>query len=288
MHILITGAQGRVGNALAVRLAPAHRLTGIDLPDLDLGQPAAVDSLAALRPELVIHCAAWTDVDACARDPERALRANAYTTKHVALACQRLEIPLVHLSTNEVFDGRRAAPYYEYDTPNPVNPYGWSKWAAEQIVRELVPRHTIVRLSWLIAHGGRNFVHAILERARAGQPLRVVTNEIAAPTYNEDLADALVRLVATGHSGTYHLSNDGSVSRWGLARFVLDHTGYAHVPIERIVLAQYPRPSMPPEHCVLKNTAAALLGITLRPWEDAVRAFLRKEGLLTTENTEDG
>jgi dTDP-4-dehydrorhamnose reductase len=280
MHILITGHKGRVGGKLAEILGPDHAVTGIDLPEYDLAEPSVVEILADLKPDLVLHPAAWTDVDGCARDPEKALRINAYGTKHVALACQRTGAPLLHISTNEVFDGRSPRPYLEYDAANPINPYGYSKWVAEQIVRELVPRHYIVRLSWLIAHGGRNFVHAILERARSGQPLRVVINEIAAPTYNDDLAEAIVSLIGTGHYGTYHLVNEGYVSRWGLARFILDSAGYAGTPVERIVLAQYPRPSVVPERCILRNTAAALLGITLRPWQEAVLDFLRKEGLL--------
>ena len=280
MHILITGARGRLGGKLVELLSPDHTITGLDLPEVDLSDPAVVARLVELRPDLVIHCAAWTDVDGCARDPQRALVVNAYGSKHVALACQQVGAPLVHISTNEIFDGTKTAPYTEYDAARPINPYGQSKWAAEQIVRELLPRHYIVRPSWIIAHGGRNFVHAILERARTGQPLRVVTNEIAAPTYNDDLAEAIARLLATGHFGTYHLTNAGQVSRWGLARFVLDQAGFAHVPVERIVLAQYPRPSTPPEYGVLSNTAAALLGITLRPWQDAVRAFLEQEGLV--------
>ncbi len=283
MHIVISGTRGRLGGRLAALLAAEHTVTGLDLPETDLSDPAAVHDVIAARPDLVIHCAAWTDVDGCAREPERALRVNAYGTKHVALACQQVGAPLVHISTNEVFDGTRTTPYLEYDVARPANPYGYSKWVAEQIVRELLPRHYIVRPSWIIAHGGRNFVQAILERARAGQRLRVVTNEIGAPTYNDDLAEAIIRLLGTGHFGTYHLTNAGEISRWGLARFVLDNTGFAHVPVEPIVLAQYPRPSIPPEYGVLANTAAALLGITLRPWQEAVRAFLRAEGLLVMD-----
>ncbi len=280
MHILITGVKGQMGSRLAAALSPEHTVTGIDLPELDLSEPSAADRLAALRPELVIHCAAWTDVDGCARDPDRALRANAYGTRHVALACRRVGAPLLALSTNEVFDGRQARPYLEYDPPNPINPYGYSKWVGEQIVRELLPEHYLVRISWLIARGGSNFIHRILARAREGAPLRVVTNEIACPTYAEDLVPALIRLALTGHYGTYHLTNAGSVSRWGLARFALDAAGHADVPVEPITLAQYPRPSTVPERAVLANHAAAHLGIVLRPWQDAVRAFLAEEGLL--------
>ncbi len=280
MRILITGVKGRLGGRLAGLLAPAHTILGVDLPEVDLADPASVDILTDHAPELIVHCAAWTDVDGCARDPARALRVNAYGTKHVALVSQRTGAPLLFVSTNEVFDGQAHAPYREYDATSPINAYGYSKWVAEQIVRELVPHHYIVRTSWLIAHGGHNFVHAILNRARQGEALRVVTNEIASPTYNDDLAEALVRLLASGHYGTYHLVNAGYVSRWGLARFVLDHTGYAATPIEPIVLAQYPRPSCPPEFSALENSAAALLGITLRPWQEAIRDFLAKEQLL--------
>ena len=280
MRILITGSRGRVGSLLATTLAVTHTVLEADLPEVDLAVPETAEQLAAERPELIIHTAAWTDVDGCARDPERALRINAYGTKHVALACQRLGIPLLHVSTNEVFDGSQATPYREYDTPHPINPYAYSKWVAEQIVRELVPQHTIVRISWLIAHGGKNFVQAILDRAQAGQPLRVVIDEIAAPTYNDDLIPALAALIASGHYGTYHLTNEGSTSRYALARFVLDHAGFESTPIEPIVLAQYPRPSTVPPRAVLANSAAALLGIRLRPWQAAVQAFLHKEGLL--------
>lgn len=282
MRIMITGVKGRLGGRLAALLAPHHPILGVDLPEVDLADPASVGTLVDQAPELVIHCAAWTDVDGCARDPGRALRVNAYGTKHVALACQRLGAVLLYVSTNEVFDGQARAPYREYDAASPINPYGYSKWVAEQIVRELVLQHYIVRTSWLIAHGGHNFVHAILNRAQQGQVLRVVINEIAAPTYNDDLAEAIVRLLASGHYGTYHLVNAGYVSRWGLARFVLDHAGYAAIPIEPIVLAQYPRPSRPPEFSALENSAAALLGITLRPWQEAMLDFLAKEGLLVS------
>ncbi len=296
MHIVITGVKGRVGGKLAGLLAPEHAITGVDLLaddstvapilGLDLADPAAVEALADLKPDLVIHPAAWTDVDGCARDPERAMVVNAYGTKHVALACQRVGAPLLHISTNEVFDGRQRFPYREYDRANPINPYGASKWTAEQIVRELLPRHYIVRLSWLIAHGGTNFLQKILARAAEGGPLRVVINELAAPTYNDDFAAAVAALLKTGHYGTYHLVNEGHTSRWGLARFALDEAGYAGVPIERIVLADYPRPSTVPEYGVLQNSAAAHLGIKLRPWPEAVRAFLRQEGLLKEASTQ--
>lgn len=281
MHIVITGARGQLGGLLAQALAADHTITGLDLPEFDVSGPGAADRLAALAPDLVIHCAAWTDVDGCARDPERALLVNAYGTKYAALACARVDAPLVHISSNEVFSGQAQRPYLEYDrTGDTANPYAYSKWVAEQMVLELWPKHYIVRPSWLISHGGRNFVQTVLRLAGSGRPLRIVGNEYAAPTYNDDLAAAIAQLIATGHYGIYHLVNEGHASRYALARFILKATGQPDYPVTPITLAQYPRASRPPERAILQNMAAAQLGITLRPWQEAVRAFLAREGLL--------
>ncbi len=282
MRVLLTGADGRLGSALQTRLsARGHAVSGYDVTRMDVTDWEAVRAaFDETEPELVVHCAALTAVDRCAEDPDRALLVNGFGTQTVAQACQAHGARLVYISTNEVFDGRAARPYLEYDTPNPINPYGYSKWVGEQIVRELVPQHMIVRTAWLYAHGGSNFIHTILRAAREGQPLRVVTNEIGSPTYSNDLADALVRLIETGRSGTYHLINEGQVSRFGLARCVLDLAGHRETPIEPIALAEFRRASRPPEYSALRNFAAAQMGIRLRPWPDALSAFLRAEGLL--------
>jgi len=285
MRILVTGAHGRLGSAAAHELAArGHAVTGVDLDTMDITRPESVArTFESARPELVIHCAALTAVDYCAEHPDEAVAVNGFGTQTVALACQQHDAALAYISTNEVFPGASGAPYQEYDPPAPINPYGYSKWVGEQAVHELVPRHFVVRTSWLFAHGGRNFLHAVLERARQGQPLRVVVDEVSTPTYNDDLAVALADLVATGRYGIYHLVNEGRTSRLGLARCALDAVGLAHVPIEPISLAQYPRTSTPPRYAVLRNVAAARLGIVLRPWQDAVRAFLAAEGLLAAD-----
>ncbi len=282
MRVLLTGADGRLGSALQARLiAHGHAVSGYDVTRMDVTDWDAVRAaFDETEPELVVHCAALTAVDHCAEDPDRALLVNGLGTQTVAQACQDHDARLVYISTNEVFDGRATRPYLEYDTPNPINPYGYSKWVGEQFVRQLVSRHMIVRTAWLYAHGGNNFVHAILRAAREGQPLRVVTNEIGSPTYTNDLADALVQLIETGRSGTYHLVNEGHVSRYGLARCALDLAGYRETPVEPIALAEYRRASRPPEYSALRNFAAAQMGIRLRPWPDALAAFLRAEGLL--------
>jgi dTDP-4-dehydrorhamnose reductase len=282
MRIFITGAKGRLGSRLVEQLsADGQVVQGIDIDTLDISQPRIVfEAVQSFEPDLVLHCAALTAVDYCAEHPDEALAINGFGTQNVALACQAANAALLYVSTNEVFDGTSRHGYQEYDPPHPANSYGYSKWVGEQVVRDLVPKHFIVRTAWLFAHGGKNFIHAMLQVAREGKPIRVVTNEIGSPTYTNDLADAILQLIATRHYGIYHLTNSGHISRYGFARQALDLAGYNHVPIAPISLAEYPRASRPPEQGVLRNFAAARLGITLRPWQDAVAAFLDAEGLL--------
>lgn len=281
-RILITGGAGRLGSRVTqlLRAAGVH-VTSLDSDKLDITNFADVRAqVRDINPELVIHCAAWTNVDGCALDPERAVQINGLGAGNVAVATANIGVGMVYVSSNEVFDGTRAnRPYAEYDMPNPPNPYGYSKYVGEQEVIRLNPRHYIVRTSWLFAHGGKNFIQTMIQAAMAGKTLRVVTDEVANPTYTDDLADALVRLSQTGRYGTYHLVNEGSASRWAFARYTLDHAGFADVPIAKISGKMWQRPSNPPMYCGLANVAGAAVGVRLRAWQAAVDAFLRKEGL---------
>lgn len=283
MKILVTGAAGRLGGRLVGRLSDRHQVAAADIVG-DVSHPLDVSDyeacrrlIADFRPDIVLHPAAWTDVNGCAREPAKALRINGIGTGNLAAITGQRGIPILYVSTNEVFDGTNNRAYTEYDRTNPINAYGYSKWYGERCVKSVNPRHYIVRSAWLFAHGGRNFIHAILGAARAGKPLRVVTNEVANPTYTSDLAAAIVRLIDTERFGIYHLVNEGAVSRWQFARFVLDQSGYADTPIERISRHEWPRPSLPPEYTALANLAGASLGIRLRPWREALRAFLDAE-----------
>lgn len=287
MHILVTGAAGRLGSKLVQLLtAQGHTVTGVDIVGdhvvhADIGDFNAIRSLVHdKRPDFVLHPAGWTDVDGCAREPEKAIATNGFGTQNVALAAASLNLPVLYVSTNEVFDGKRSDPYREYDPTGPVNPYGYSKWVGEQAIQHINPRHYIVRTSWLFAHGGKNFIQAILGAVTAGKTLRVVTDEVANPTYNDDLADAITKLIQTERYGVYHLVNEGCVSRWTFARYILDRTGQAEIPIEKISIKEWQRASVPPTYAGLVNLAGAHAGIRLRPWQEAVDAFLDKEGLL--------
>ncbi len=283
MKILITGAAGRLGGQLVSLLQTKHQVEDADIigevsHTLDVADYHACRELFAnLRPDIVLHPAAWTDVNACALDPEKALRVNGIGTGNLAAITAQRGIPILYVSTNEVFDGELDRAYTEYDPANPINAYGYSKWYGERAVMQVNPRHYIVRSAWLFAHGGRNFIHAILGAAREGKRLRVVTNEVANPTYTNDLARAIARLLETERYGIYHFVNEGAVSRWGFARYLLDQAGFADTPIERISRQEWLRPSLPPEYTALANVAGANIGIRLRTWQEAVRAYLDAE-----------
>jgi dTDP-4-dehydrorhamnose reductase len=287
MQILVTGAAGRLGGRLVELLnGLGHQVTGADIVGdhverLDISEFQTTRAfITQLHPDIVIHPAAWTDVNGCALDPRKAIIINGFGTQHVALGAAACGAAIVYVSTNEVFDGRADRAYYEYDLTNPINPYGYSKWVGEQAVLSINPRHYIVRTAWLFAHGGKNFIQTILNAAKEGKPLRVVDDEIANPTYNDDVAEAVTRLIDTGRYGIYHLVNEGSASRFAFARYFLDRTGFQATPIEPIKTTDWPRPSMPPAYGALENMAARHIGISLRSWQDAVDAFLKKEGLM--------
>ena len=276
MKILIIGGLGQLGSALEVALRD-YDLTSMDLPEIDITDRKSVDSeMEKLRPQIVLHCAAYTDVDECARKPDFAYRVNALGSLHVAQACKQYNATMVHLSTNEVFSGHDPAGYEEWRSLSPSNAYGRSKAAGEIFVRRTLERVFIVRTAWLYAIGGKNFIHAILNRAKQGHELRVVVDEIGNPTYVADLASAIRQLIFTERFGLYHFTNSGACSRWAFAREILRLSEIEDVPVIPILTRDYPRASRPPTYGALLNTTGADLGIELRPWSEALADYLSK------------
>lgn len=272
MRVVITGHNGQLGRQLTHSFA-AHDLLPLDLPCDDITDPGVIECITRFAPDLVVHSAAYTDVDGAEKDPELAHKVNAFGTQNVALAAQQAGAAMLHVSTNEVFDGSRRDPYREWDGVNPISQYARSKAAAERIVMALVPRFYIARVAWLFGPGGNNFVTKILAGAAKYGALRVAADEFGNPTYAPDAASAMAQLAETGHYGIYHLVSSGFCSRYEFARAIMAAAGQADVPISPILSAEWPRPSAPPLHAVLTNSAAASLGITLRPWQDALAEY---------------
>lgn len=274
MRIVITGGLGQLGMALQEVLID-HELVIVDLPETNITDREAIETVIhRVKAEVVIHCAAYTDVDDCTRNPDLAYQINALGTQNVVLSCEKIGAELVHISTNEVFAGDRVEGYQEWMPLDPINAYGRSKAIAETFVRNHSNRYYIVRTAWLYAAGGRNFIHAIIANARSEGAVRVVADEVANPTYVKDLANAISRLIRTGQYGTYHFTNAGSCSRWSFAGEILRLAGLDQVRNIPVLGRDYGRASTPPPFAALHNIAGAAIGITLRPWQDALRDYI--------------
>jgi dTDP-4-dehydrorhamnose reductase len=274
MRIALTGANGQLGKALVAALGAEHTIIELGHQTLELGSPEAVDQIVSTQADLVIHPAAYTNVDGCARDPQLAYRINCLGTRYVALACRQLGAPLVHISTNEVFSGNSNRPYYEYDQTGPINAYGWSKACGEQAVRELLDNFYIVRVAWLFG-GERNFVRTVLRLANERDSLSMVNDEIGNPTYCPDVAEAIGKLIQQPAYGTYHFVNSGYCSRYDFAKEILRQAGREDFDLKPITLADFKRDSTPPPFSPLVNESGSAIGLGLRPWQEALSAFLQ-------------
>lgn len=275
-RVAITGAGGQLGRQLVDAFQRAgDEVRGLTHAELDITDASGAHALRAWRPAVIVNCAAWTDVDGCARDPERAMRVNGKAAGSVAQVAASVGAIIVQVSTNEVFDGSADRPYRPDDDPSPVSPYGRSKLAGERAVAAATPEHLIVRTAWLFGPGGNNFVTKILaaaERARdAGGPLRLVEDELGNPTWTPDLATALVGLVAASRRGIVHAAGTPPVARLGWARAALS-AAHVEVPVEPVSLSTFERASTPPLRAILDPSP----GVPEMAWEPVTRAYARQ------------
>jgi dTDP-4-dehydrorhamnose reductase len=297
VRVAVTGAGGRLGRAVVAALedAPFAGPFGPIAWDRRAFDLDATEGIGALierdRPEAVVHAAAWTDVDGCARDPDLALARNGTATGILAAACAERGIDLIVVSTNEVFDGRRTDGLGNGpdDEPAPLNPYGASKLAGERAAADEFARSGgagalgIVRTAWLFGPPGNDFPSKILaaaERARdSGEPLRVVADEFGSPTYTHDLAEGIVELIGSAAiKGTHHIVNAGAASRADWARELIRQAAgpsasSLDVPIVDVPASTWSRPSTPPAWGVLAPTPLPS-GEPLRPWQAAMADYL--------------
>ena len=265
MQILITGANGQLGHELVrATVAAGHEVVATSHETLDITDKLAVDAaITAARPDVVIHAAAWTAVDACESDPVKAMLVNGTATKYIADAAHAVGAHVVYISTDYVFDGSKTSAYDEEDAPNPQSVYGASKLAGE---RALGPNDAIVRIAWVCGFYGGNMVKTILRLAKQPQ-LKFVDDQIGNPTFADDAAEMIVRLAIEKRPGTWHVTNQGDVSWYEFAREVLMVAGFDAgkvAPIKTHEL-QPPRPAKRPANSVLNNGSLKRVGIELLP-----------------------
>jgi len=281
VRILVTGAGGQVGSEVVAELerrsekmvkGPGLDVVAADRSRLDVAdRDEVLAAVTALEPDVVVHPAAWTAVDACEDDPDRAFAVNALGTRHVAEAARIVRAHVVYVSTDYVFDGTASRPYNEWDVPHPLSVYGASKLGGE---RELDASAAIVRTSWVCGRTGRNIAKTVLRLARESSgPLRFVDDQHGSPTIAHDLATKIVDLALARRPGIYHVTNTGETTWYGFAREVVAAAGLDPARVEPIATSSFDPPLRAPRppRSVLDNAALRLSGMPLLPpWQESI------------------
>ena len=277
MKILLFGSEGQLGTDLRLVAEGAHQVVGRDI-DLDItDQGAVLSEVGEVRPEVAINAAAYTDVDGAEENELEAFRVNALGAHNIAYACQRWEVPLLHVSTDFVFSGEAVRPYTEFDRPDPRGVYAVSKYAGECYVRELLNRFWICRTSWLFGVGGGNFVKTVLRLGRERDHLEVVNDQRGSPTYSRDLASKLLEVIQRGAFGTYHVSNTGDCTWFEFAREILEIAGI-ETPVKPVSTEELGRPAPRPRYSVMRGLALQMQGISpMRLYRQALEDFILRD-----------
>jgi dTDP-4-dehydrorhamnose reductase len=277
----VTGAAGMLGfDVLRVAGAGGHELVAVDVEELDITNPSAVeDAFAGVKPQAVINCAAWTDVDGAESHVEEARKVNAEGPRNLAMACAWEKVPLVHVSTDYVFSGEAfvdaptgaSRAYVESDPTGPRSAYGQTKLEGEREVLAASPRHTVVRSAWLFGVGGRNFADTMLRLAGEREAVQVVTDQVGCPTWTGHLAPALIGLLDRGVAGLVHLAGAGQVSWNGFAKEIF-RQAEVDCRVEDATSEQMARPAPRPAWSALESERADV--IPLPPWQDGLAGYL--------------
>lgn len=281
MNLLVLGAAGQIGRELCRLSWPApYQIVGVDRAEVDISREEAVaDAVRRERPDIIINAAASTAVDRAESEPEAAFAVNAAAPGYLAAACKLARIPLIHISTDYVFDGTKQTPYREDDPVNPLGVYGRSKEAGDRAVRAVLAEHVILRTAWVYSAHGHNFVRTMLRLGSERPVLRVVADQIGSPTSAADVARAIAAIVqrltaGDRHFGTYHFAGAGAVSWHGFAEAIFELAApWRGAPprVEAITTAEYPTPARRPSNSVLDCAhIGEVFAIHPRPWRKAL------------------
>jgi len=281
MKVLLTGAEGMLAKDITPYLSQrGHEVLALPHSKLDISDLETVkDTANSFEPDLIINCAAYTKVDEAEREEHRALMINGFGVHNLCLICQERDIPLVHFSTDYVFDGAKESPYTIYDEPNPISAYGRSKLLGEKNVLWLLSKFYLIRTSWLFGLYGKNFIETMLELGRKQKQISVVNDQKGCPTWTQQLAQAVVDLIETKRYGVYHITNSEPTTWFDFAGEIL-HLSNMDIEVLPITSDKFPRPAKRPQNSVLDSfPLSQVIGREMPSWREALKEYLsqRKE-----------
>ncbi|MBU2597649.1 MAG: dTDP-4-dehydrorhamnose reductase [Actinobacteria bacterium] len=278
MKILITGSKGQLGSELVELLSKDNEVYGFGHEELDItDKNCVIEIISKIVPDIIIHSAAFTNVDGCESNIKTAFDVNIIGTGNVAMASKKNKSKMVYISTDYIFDGKKNSPYLESDIPNPVSIYGISKYGGELVGKHFLDNFFIVRTSWLYGKRGKNFVNTILDIAKDKKELRVINDQVGSPTYVPDLAKAISALISTKYYGIYHITNSGECSWYEFTKKILKYAEIKDVKVIPISTEELNRPAPRPKYSVLANLNLEKRGIhKMRNWDLALKDFFKK------------
>ncbi|HTZ40865.1 MAG TPA: dTDP-4-dehydrorhamnose reductase [Syntrophales bacterium] len=279
MRILVLGHRGMLGSDLTEVLGRDHEVNGVDIGEFDMTSEAdCIRVVEEFKPGVVVNAAAYTDVDGCETNRDACFAVNAEGVRNIACACRASRTKIIHYSTDYVFDGTKGEPYVEDDPCRPINVYGESKRKGEEFLVELAENHLLIRTAWLYGRQGKNFVKAILAKARDEGKLRVVDDQVGSPTYSVDLAQATKLLVERDSRGTYHVTNRGVCSWYQFALRILEYAQVSGVTVEPIRSDELIRKAKRPAYSVMSNRKfMEATQRAMRPWQVALNDYLNAQ-----------
>lgn len=280
MKILITGSKGMLGSQMLKQIQQDNKeieLMPTDIEDFDITNlDQACSYIFTFNPDIIIHCAAYTNVDGCESNKELAYKINALGAKNIAIASKVVNSSMVLLSTDYIFDGSKSNPYIETDIPNPINTYGKTKLVAEELIKEEINNYYIVRTSWLYGESGSNFLKTILKLGKQNSEIKIINDQIGTPTYVKSLSRQILTIIKTESFGIYHSSCNGYCSWYEFACEIVKQAGL-QTNIIPIGTEDYPLPATRPRYSVLDNYMLRLKNIDIMPnWKDSLINFFNE------------
>lgn len=282
MKVLVTGANGQLGYDVVERLKKLNiEHIGVDREDFDLTNDEQTKSfILNYKPDVVIHCAAYTAVDKAEDERDLCYAVNVLGTRYIVQACKEIDVKMVYISTDYVFDGEKEEPYEVTDTPKPVNYYGLTKYLGEQEVQKNLDKFFIVRTSWVFGKNGNNFVKTMLKLGQERKEIKVVCDQVGSPTYTYDLVKLLCDMIQTNKYGIYHATNEGYCSWYEFACEIFKIAGMDDVKVIPIKSEEYPTKTVRPKYSKLSKDELKLKGFsTLLDWKDALKKYINVLGL---------